>query len=79
MRKDIKLNSSKEELKNMLGIFSKEIDNIINTDETLETLENNIKKYISDKRIFDKKSSFEGIRYDVSKSVKFLKRDNKHF
>ena len=45
MRKDIKLNSSKEELKNMLGIFSKEIENIINTDETLETLENNIKNW----------------------------------
>ena len=80
MRKDIKLNSSKEELKNMLGIFSKEIDNIINTDETLETLENNIKNWpYPIKEYSIKNLVFEGIRYDVSKSVKFLKRDNKPF
>ena len=80
MRKDIKLNSSKEELKNMLGIFSKEIENIVNTDETLETLENNIKNWpYPIKEYSIKNLVFDGIRYDVSKSVKFLKRDNKSF
>ena len=64
----------------MLGIFSKEIDNIINTDETLETLENNIKNWpYPIKEYSIKNLVFEGIRYDVSKSVKFLKRDNKPF
>ena len=80
MRKDIKLNSSKEELKNILGIFSKEIEKIINTDETLEILENNIKNWpYPIKEYSIKNLVFEGLRYDVSKSVKFLKRDNKSF
>ena len=42
MRSDIKSNSSKEELKNTLNKFSKEIEKIIDTDETLDILENNI-------------------------------------
>ena len=80
MRKDIKLNSSKEELKNMLSIFSKEIENIVNTDETLDILENNIKNWpYPIKEYSIKNLVFDGIRYDVSKSVKFLKRDNKSF
>ena len=80
MRKDIKSNSSKEELKNMLGKFSKEIENILNTDETLDILENNIKNWpYPIKEYSIKNLVFEGIRYDVSKSVKFLKRDNKSF
>ena len=80
MRKDIKLNSSKEELKNMLSIFSKEIENIVNTDETLDILENNIKYWpYPIKEYSIKNLVFDGIRYDVSKSVKFLKRDNKSF
>lgn len=80
MRKDIKSNSSKEELKNILGMFSKEIDNIVNTDETLETLENNIKNWpYPIKEYSIKNLVFEGIRYDVSKAVKFFKRDNKSF
>ena len=80
MRKDIKSNSSKEELKKILGMFSKEMDNIVNTDETLETLENNIKNWpYPIKEYSIKNLVFDGIRYDVSKSVKFLKRDNKSF
>ncbi len=80
MRNDIKQNSSKEELKIILSKFSKEIGNIIETDETLGILENNLKNWpypIEEYSI--KNLVLEGTRYDLSKTVKFHKRDNKSF
>ena len=80
MRSDIKLNSSKEELKNTLNKFSKEIEKIIDTDETLEILENNIKNWSYPIKEYSIKNLVsEGLRLDVSKSVKFHRRDNKSF
>ena len=80
MRKDIKVNSSRDELKNMLSKFSKEVENIIDTDNTLDILENNIKSWpYPIKEYSIKDLVLEGIRYDVTKSVKFFKRDNQSF
>ena len=80
MRSDIKSNSSKEELKNTLNKFSKEIEKIIDTDETLEILENNIKNWSYPIKEYSIKNLIsEGLRLDVSKSVKFHRRDNKSF
>ena len=80
MRSDIKLNSSKEELKNTLNKFSKEIEKIIDTHETLEILENNIKNWPYPIKEYSIKNLVsEGLRFDVSKSVKFHRRDNKSF
>ena len=80
MRSDIKSNSSKEELKNTLNKFSKEIEKIIDTDETLEILENNIKNWPYPIKEYSIKNLVsEGLRLDVSKSVKFHRRDNKSF
>ena len=80
MRSDIKSNSSKEELKNTLNKFSKEIEKIIETDETLEILENNIKNWPYPIKEYSIKNLVsEGLRLDVSKSVKFHRRDNKSF
>ena len=80
MRSDIKSNSSKEELKNILNKFSKEIEKIIETDETLEILENNIKNWPYPIKEYSIKNLVsEGLRLDVSKSVKFHRRDNKSF
>ena len=46
--------------------FSKEISNIINSDETLEILENNIKNWpYKIKEYSIKNLVLEGIRYDV--------------
>ena len=80
MRKDIKPNSNRDELKNMLSKFSKEVENIIDTGETLEILENNIKNWpYPIKEYSIKDLVLEGIRFDVTKSVKFFKRDNQSF
>ena len=80
MRSDIKSNSSKEEFKNTLNKFSKEIEKIIDTDETLEILENNIKNWPYPIKEYSIKNLVsEGLRLDVSKSVKFHRRDNKSF
>ena len=80
MRSDIKSNSSKEELKHTLNKFSKEIEKIIDTDETHEILENNIKNWPYPIKEYSIKNLVsEGLRFDVSKSVKFHRRDNKSF
>ncbi len=80
MRKDIKVNPSRDELKNMLSKFSKEVENIIDTDNTLDILENNIKSWpYPIKEYSIKDLVLEGIRYDVTKSVKFFKRDSQSF
>lgn len=80
MRSDIKSNSNKEEFKNTLNKFSKEIEKIIDTDETLEILEKNIKNWPYPIKEYSIKNLVsEGLRLDVSKSVKFHRRDNKSF
>ena len=80
MRNDIKLNSSKDELKGILKKFSAEIDKIVQSNETLEILENNLKNWSYKNKEFSIKNLvMEGIRYDVSKSVKFKKNGDKSF
>ncbi len=80
MRNDIKVNSSKDELKNMLSKFSKELEKIIDSDDTFDILENNIQNWpYPIKEYSIKDLVLEGIRYDVTKSVKFFKRDNQSF
>ena len=80
MRKDINVNSSRDELKNVLSKFSKEVENIIDKDDTLDILENNIKNWSYPIKEYSIKDLvLEGIRYDVTKSVKFFKRDNQSF
>ena len=80
MRNDIQLKPDKKELKKILIKFSKEIDSIVNTDDTLEILDNNIRNWpylIKEYSIRNLVS--EGIRYNVTKSVKFERRGEKAY
>jgi ribosomal protein L16 Arg81 hydroxylase len=77
MREDIKINSDRKVLKNTLEEFSKQIGLIINSDETLETLTNNIETWPYEINKYSLKDIVsEGIKYKVSKSVRLEKRDN---
>ncbi len=80
MRQDIQLNPNKNDLKVILDKFSKEIVDIITSEETLEILNTNINNWPYKIREYSIKSLvLEGIRYDVDKSVRFEKKDNKSF
>ena len=80
MRKDVQLNPNKNDLKVMLDKFSKEIADIITSEETLEILNTNINNWpYKIKEYSIKNLVLEGIRYDVDKSVRFEKKDNKAF
>ena len=80
MRNDIGLSSNKEEMKSFLNRFSKEISNIVNTEETLEILNSNIKNWpYKIKEYSINNLVLEGIRYDIEKSVSFEKKDNKSY
>ncbi len=80
MRNDIQLNSSNDDLKNVLNKFANEINHIINSDETLEILKNNIKNWPYKIKEYSLKDIvLEGIRYDISQSVKFEKRGSKSY
>ena len=80
MRNDIGLSSNKEEMKSFLNRFSKEISNIVNTEETLEILNSNIKNWpYKIKEYSINNLVLEGIRYDIEKSVRFEKKDNKSY
>ena len=80
MRQDIQLNPNKNDLRVILDKFSKEITDIITSEETLEILNTNIDNWPYKIKEYSLKSLvLEGIRYDVDKSVRFEKRDNKSF
>ena len=80
MRHDIKLNPNKNDLKVILDKFSKEIADIITSEETHEILNTNINNWPYKIKEYSVKSLvLEGIRYDVDKSVRFEKKDNKSF
>ena len=80
MRNDIKLNSTKDELKIVLERLSEEMNDIIKSDDTFEILKNNITNWPYKIREYSIKDIvLEGIRYYTSKSVKFEKKGNKAF
>ncbi len=80
MRNDVKLNSTKDEIKSVLERLSKEINDIVKSDETLEILKKNITNWPYKIREYTIKDLvLEGIRYDISKSVKFEKKGNKGY
>ena len=80
MRKDVQLNSNKNDLKLILKKFSKEVSDIITSDEALEILETSIKNWpYKIKEYSIKNLVLEGIKYEVDKSVRFEKKDNKSF
>ncbi len=80
MRQDIQLKPNKNDLRVVLDKFSKEIADIITSEETLEILNTNINNWPYKIKEYSIKSLvLEGIRYDVDKSVRFEKKDNKSF
>ena len=80
MRKDVQLNSNKNDLRIILNKFSKEISDILTSEETLEILDTNIKNWPYRIKEYSIRSLvLEGITYDVDKSVTFEKKDNKGF
>ena len=80
MRQDIQLKPNKNDLRVTLDKFSKEIADVINSEETLETLNTNINNWPYKIKEYSVKSLvLEGIRYDVDKSVRFEKKVNKSF
>ncbi len=80
MRQDIQLNPNKNDLKEILDKFSKEMADIITSEDTLEILNTNINNWPYKIKEYSIKSLvLEGIRYDVDKSVRFEKKDDKSF
>ena len=80
MRNDIKFKATNDELKNVLVKLTKEMNNIINSDDTLNVLKNNITNWPYKIKEYSIKDLVrEGIRYDTSKLVKFEKKGNKAF
>ena len=80
MRQDIQLNPNKNDLKEILDKFSKEIVDIITSEDTLEILNTNINNWPYKIKEYSIKSLvLEGIRYDVDKSVRYEKKDDKSF
>ena len=76
MRKDINKNSTKEDLKNNLKTLSKELEKIINTDQTNEVLFDSIKKWPFKIKDFSLNQIVsEGREYKVSKLIKIEKND----
>ena len=80
MRSDIKKDSDEEDLKILLIKFSKALNSIINSEDTLAVLTNDIKNWpyeIKEYSISD--VVFNGINYDVNQSVKFEKKSDKSY
>jgi len=77
MRKDFNKNSTKEDLKNNLKTLSKELEKIINTDQTNEVLFDSIKKWPYKIKDFSLNQIVsEGRKYTVSKLIK-IEKNNK--
>ena len=80
MRSDIKKDANKQDLKVLLNQFSKEINSILNSEETLDVLTNNIKNWPYEIKEYSIKDIvFNGIKYDVDQSVKFEKKGEKSY
>ena len=80
MRNDIGLNLNKEAQRDILNQLSKEIDDIINTDETLDILNTQRKNWpYKIKEYSIKNLVLEGVTYEVTSSVKFIKRGSQSF
>ncbi len=80
MRSDVKKDSNKEDLKTLLTKFSKEMNSILNSEETLAVLTNNIKNWPYEIKEYSIKDIvFNGIKYDVDQSVKFEKKGEKSY
>ena len=78
MRSDIKANSNIAELKKALSQFSKELDAIINSDDTAKILASSIKNWPYEIKNYSlNKIVSDGRRYEVSKSIK-LEKDSNH-
>jgi hypothetical protein len=76
MRKDIDKNSTREDLKNTLKDLSKELEKIINTDQTNEVLFDGIKKWPFETKEFSLNQIIsEGRNYKVSKLIKIEKNE----
>ena len=76
MRKDIDKNSTREDLKNTLKDLSKELEKIINTDQTNEVLFDGIKKWPFETKEFSLNQIIsEGRNYKVSKLIKVEKNE----
>ena len=78
MRTDIEKNSTKESLKNNLKAIAKELEKIINTEQTSQILFDSIKKWpykVNDYSLNDLIS--EGRNYRVSKLIKLEKNEKK--
>ena len=74
MREDINKNSTKQDLKNNLKILSKELENIINTDETIEVLLDNMRKWPYEIKAYSLSQIVsDGRNYTVSKLIKIEK------
>ena len=77
MRSDIKANSNIVELKKALSQFSKELDAIINSDDTANILASSIKNWPYEIKNYSlNKIVSDGRRYEVSKSIKLEKDIN---
>ena len=77
MRSDIKANSNIAELKKALSQFSKELNTIINSDETANILARSIKNWPYEIKNYSlNKIVSDGRRYEVSKSIKLEKDIN---
>ena len=80
MRNDIDRNLNNETKKNMLTQLSKQISNIINTDETLNILDSQIKNWPYKIRDYSIKDLvLEGVTYEISKLVKLQKKGDQSF
>ena len=80
LRSDVKIDSNEEDLKNLLIRLSKEIDVIINSEDTLGVLTNNIKKWPYEIKGYSIKDIItDGIIYDVDQTIKFEKKGDKSY
>ena len=80
MRSDVKKDSGKEDLKILLTRFSKELNSILNSADTLAVLTNDIKNWPYEiKKYSINEVVFNGVNYDVNQAVKFEKKSDKSY
>jgi hypothetical protein len=80
MRSDVKKDSGKEDLKILLTRFSKELNSILNSADTLAVLTNDIKNWPYEIKEYSiNEVVFNGVNYDVNQAVKFEKKSDKSY
>ena len=80
MRSDVKKDSGKEDLKILLTRFSKELNSILNSADTLAVLTNDIKNWPYEIIEYSiNEVVFNGVNYDVNQAVKFEKKSDKSY